>query len=381
MSKKVLIFSTAYLPHTGGAEIAIEEITDRLSDHDFDMVTARLDRSWSKKEQIKNITVHRVGIGWPIFDKLLLAFLGHRKALKLHREKEYDLIWSIMASYNSFTTLSFKERTDVPYLLTLQAGNSMDYMEKKTQLIRNRYKKVFTKADGLQAISTYLMEWGKKMGFDGEVKEIVPNGVDLDVFDIEVSDEKKQQVRDELEVKQDDFVLVTASRLVKKNGIEYVVRALADLPEEVKFVVCGEGELGGKIREVAQDLGVKNRVLFQDNVDHNRLVNILHASDVFIRPSLTEGLGNAFLEAMATGTPIIGTKAGGISDFLEDGETGFVCEPKDPDSIVEAVERIRGLDESELKGIESSAQELVRSKYNWNNIAEEVNKIFKTISI
>jgi len=378
-NKKILIFSTAYLPHTGGAEVAIEEITDRLPDYDFDMITARLDNNWPKQEQIKNITIHRIGIGWPMVDKLLLAVWGHKKAIDLHKKNNYNLIWSVMASYNSFAALSLKEKTNLPYLLTLQTGNSLEYMQKKTRFFKSRFQNIFKKADGLQAISTYLMEWGEKMGFSGEVKEIIPNGVDLNVFDVEVNEEKKKKVRSNLGLEQEDFVLVTASRLVEKNGIEYVVKALEKLDEEVNFVICGEGELRSKIKKITEELNVEDQVLFQGNVDHDRLIYILHASDVFIRPSLTEGLGNAFLEAMATGTPVIGTRAGGISDFLEDGETGFICKPKDPDSIVEVVNKIQNLEEKELKNIKENARKLVRTKYNWDNIAKNMKTIFNKL--
>ena len=73
---RILIFSTAYYPLVGGAEVAIKEITDRLTDkYEFELITARLDRKLAKQEKVGAVLVHRVGFG-NAFDKLIVAFLG-----------------------------------------------------------------------------------------------------------------------------------------------------------------------------------------------------------------------------------------------------------------------------------------------------------------
>ena len=101
----------------------------------------------------------------------------------------------------------------------------------------------------------------------------------------------------------------------------------------------------------------------------------LAAADVFCRPSLTEGLGNSFLEAMSCGLPIIATPVGGIVDFLRDGETGLACEVRRPMSIALALQRY--YEDKELyRRIQKAGQELVRAHYGWNNIAITMNQLF-----
>jgi len=80
--KKILIFSTAYFPFVGGAEVAVKEITDRVENIKFDMITARMDRKLPRIERIGNIEVHRVGIGCKTIDKFLLLFFGLKKVLE-----------------------------------------------------------------------------------------------------------------------------------------------------------------------------------------------------------------------------------------------------------------------------------------------------------
>jgi len=370
--KKVLIFSTAYEPFVGGAEVAMREITGRIDTYEFHMITALMDKTLPRSEQVGNILVYRIGFGIPFFDKLYLAAFGHRKALRLHKEHSYSLAWSLMASFNGFAARMFKKKTDLPFLLTLQEGDPIEYILHKVRFVRRQFNEIFTLADGLQAISTYLMNWGKDMGFEGRVSEVVPNGVDVGRFTRTYTVEELQYVRDSFELPNAKTILVTASRLVKKNGVADVIRALALLPEDVCFVVCGTGELQSELEALAKDLNVASRVRFLGNKSHDELPKILHASDIFIRPSLTEGLGNAFLEAMAAGLPTIGTMVGGIPDFLEDGKTGFACEVEGAESIASVVERIQRLTEDEKLVIHANAMSIIRDRYNWSYIQKRM---------
>ena len=88
MKPRIVIFSTAYYPFVGGAEVAIKEITDRLaSQFDFEMITARLDAKLAKEEQIGSVLVHRIGFG-SNFDKLLVPFLGALKVAEINKKRE-----------------------------------------------------------------------------------------------------------------------------------------------------------------------------------------------------------------------------------------------------------------------------------------------------
>lgn len=384
--KRILIFSTVYHPFIGGAEVAVKEITDRIEDMEFVMITARMKRGLIKHERIGNVDIYRIGIGIPIFDKFLLALLGHKKALKLHKEKKFDLAWSIMASYCGFATLKFKEKINVPFLLTLQEGDPFEYILKKVRFVKKRFEKIFTSADGLQAISNYLLEWGKDMGFRGGIAEVVPNGVDLAKF--QKTNIKKQinnniqiiNIKKEIGIEEDAKIIITASRLVKKNGVGDLIRAMTELSADVHLLIAGTGELEGELRKQVMDLKIDERVHFLGNLNHDELPKYLWASDIFCRPSLSEGLGNVFLEAMAVGLPVVGTEVGGIPDFLEDGKTGWFCEVKNPKSIAKKIKYI--LDENnkdEVEEVIKNARKMVEEKYSWDLISKKMKNIFDSL--
>lgn len=377
MKKRVLIFSTAYFPLVGGAEVAMKELTDRLPEFQFDLITARIQKGFASREQIGNVVVHRVGFGKPI-DKYLLPVLGVCKAIRLVSKKQVHAVWSLMASYNGFAALVYTWlRPKTKVLLTLQEGDPIEHILKRVGPFRFLFIRIFKRANCIQAISRFLAQWAIDMGYQGK-PEVVPNGVDIERFSQHISAEERERLRQQLNYQADDVVLVTTSRLTLKNGLRDVILALEELPSHVKFYIMGEGEELNALLTLTQEKGLQSRVCFAGRKSHDEIPRLLQACDIFIRPSLSEGLGNSFLEAMAVGLPIIGTPVGGIPDFLLDGQTGVFCQPNAPSSIAQAVKRL--VEDSDLRQrIVVQGEQLVKQKYDWNIIARRMGDILNAL--
>lgn len=401
MTKKILIFSTAYLPLIGGAEIAIKEITDRLSpsatkatedrsDYEFDLICARIDKKLPKEEKIGRINVHRVGSGSNL-DKLFLPITGFLKASFLfnrsrsERELGYDAIWAIMASHGGLTALFFKLfHPQIPFLLTLQEGDPIDYIKKHMKPFF-LFRLIFQRANYIQAISNYLAKWGRQMGAKYSI-EVVPNGVDANKFKIQNSQFKitNQNLKPELNIGSNEKVIITTSRLVSKNGVGDLIEAMRYLKFPFKLLIIGDGEERKNLELQVSSCKLQDKILFLGSISYDEIPVYLAMADVFVRPSLSEGLGNAFLEAMACGVPIIGTPVGGIPDFLIDPSinsgqaTGLFCEVKNPQSIAEKINLL--LNDNELRNkLITNAKKLVAEKYNWDLVAQKIGDIFQKI--
>ena len=408
--KRVLIFSLTYHPFVGGAEVALKEITDRLepSEFAFDMITLRFDSNLPRVEKMGNVTVHRIGFSSPgakVSDrsmpfvckvaKALFPFTAFFKAVALHGKKpqgvalrlfgkrgKYDMVWAMMANQAGFAALFFKwTHTKVPYVLELQDGRPFAEMKSRRSMLRlvwPLYKRIYLKADMIKCISLFIATEVRKIGYRGPVR-VIPNGVDVAKFSSPVAEAKLQELRDRFDKRQSDIFLFTASRLVLSRGVEDVIQALAKLPPHVKFLIVGEGEGREKLEHIARGLEVRDRVMFAGYVSHDELPAYLKISDIFVRPSIIEGMGNAFIEAFAAGVPVIGTAVGGIPDFLTEGETGLFCKVQDPQSIVDAVQWY--LDDSELRSrVIENAKKLATEKYDWSLVAGDMKeKIFATI--
>ena len=364
--KKILIFTTAYLPLVGGAEIAVKEITDRLPQYSFDLITARLKRNLPKEETIGLVEVYRVGFGfWG--DKFLLIILGYFLACKLQQKNSYSAIWAIMASYGGLTAVLFKKKyPKVPFLLTLQEGDNLDEIETKTRVLVSLWHDIFKRADHVQCISNYLAIWAKKLGATNI--SVIPNGVDTLLFT-----ETNQN-------EDNNYNLVTTSRLVRKNGIDLIIKALPLLPDQVELHIAGVGPEEANLKQLASKLNVSKRVVFHGFIPYKNLPQFLATGRVFIRPSRSEGLGNSFLEAMAVGLPVVGTLVGGIVDFLIDNQTGFVVKDDSPEDIARVVKYIlEPSHKPEIETVVREAREQVESKYTWTKVTTDMTKIFNTI--
>jgi len=382
---RVLIFSLAYYPVVGGAEVAIKEITDRIPDIEFDMVTMRFDKSHPKFERIGNVNVYRIGGGLGYLSKILFIPDAAAFAVTMHRKRRYDLFWAMMTYMTWPVVIARLLGNRTPYVITLQDGDPFEHVFKRSFI--KPFKPLlgygFKHALVVQTISHFLADWANRLGYKGR-PEVIPNGVDTSLFAREYAESELSALKEKLGKREDDVFLITTSRLVEKNGIGDVIESLRSLPENVKFLVLGTGPLEASVREKANALGLAKRVLFLGYVEHKEMPKYLKISDIFIRPSLSEGMGNSFIEAMAAGIPVIATPVGGIPDFLFDPDkdhdtppTGLFVNVRDPKSIAAQVGRL--ISNTELsKTLVENAKKLALEKYDWNLIAEEMKKrVFK----
>jgi glycosyltransferase involved in cell wall biosynthesis len=380
MSKKILIFSVTFHPFVGGAEVAIKEIVKRLPQYQFTMLTAKLRSDLSDSEHFDNLTVIRVGRGhWS--DKHLYFWYALKQAQQLHAHESFQAIWAMMANQAGLSALLFHWKSHLPYLLSEQSGDSEAFWMSRTWFWRPLFRQIYRRAARVQALSAFLAERCRRYGAKGEVA-IIPNGVDIQHFTNTMTIDERLQKRQELGLEPEDTVLVTTSRLELKNAVSDLIKAVNTL--QFKFgiptraLILGSGSLQKNLQTLSESLGVSDRVIFVGHVDHQDVLQYLGVSDIFCRPSLTEGLGNSFLEAMAFGLPIIGTPVGGIVDFLKDKETGLFCQPGQQYTIAQAVKQYH--DNAELvTHIRQEAKALVQRHYTWETVAQQMGFLLQTI--
>jgi len=356
--KKILIFSLAYEPVVGGAEVAVKEITNHLTDIDFDLITLRFSEDHKEKEKIGNCNVYRLNTS-----KNLFPFKAYLFATKLHKEKSYDATWAVMANWAGFAALFFKlSFPNVPYLLNLQEGDSFSYIKSRVWFVYPLFRRIFLRADVIQPLSNYLADWARSMGYKGRI-EIIPNGVDFQRF----------ENFNQKEFDSNNVVIITTSRLVEKNAVGDIIESLKFLPQNVSLKILGTGPLEKSLQLKAKSLQLDKRVEFLNHIPNEDLPKYLHKADIFVRPSLSEGFGISFIEAMAAGLPVIATPVGGIVDFLEDEETGLFCKVKNPESIAKAVERLIS-DKTLRSKIITNAKKMVKERYDWDLVAKEMKE-------
>ncbi len=374
--KKILIFSLAYYPHVGGAEVAIKEITDRISDIEFHMLALNFGGELAY-EKVGNVVVHRIGKNASYLSKILFIPRAARAAYSLLQKQSFDCFWAMMSYMAWPIALMRLQGNRTPYLLTLQDGDPFERVFRRW-FILPFYPLLsygFRQATMISAISSYLGGWARRMGFGGEIR-IIPNGADLGRF----TRSAPLPLEASLPV-----ALVTSSRLVHKNAVDDVIRALVLLPKNVRFVVYGTGKEEKSLLRLAAELRVNERVELRGYVTHAELAKEYEQAHIFVRPSRTEGQGASFIEAMAAGLPVVATQEGGISDFLFDEKrnpdkqsTGWAVDVNAPEQIAGAVKDIM-TNPDKVARITENARKMVIHKYDWNLIVAQMKHAFDQV--
>ena len=193
--------------------------------------------------------------------------------------------------------------------------------------------------DAFLPVSRYTAGLLHERGVPPGRTHVVPNGTDPDCF----------RPHDDTSLRQrlglaDRSLLLTVGRLVRRKGIDTVLRALPTIIQtcpDVAYVIAGTGPDRARLEQLATRIGIREHVRFVGEVDHDRLPLYYSAADLFVMPARqdppdVEGFGLVFLEANACGTPVIGARTGGIPDAVQDGETGLLIPPDAPDALAEA---------------------------------------------
>ena len=169
---------------------------------------------------------------------------------------------------------------------------------------------------------------------------VIPNGVDLAGYR-QNREEARARLRTAWGVGTDDVLAISIGRLVpvKNHGglLRALARALPDAPK-LRLAILGAGELEAELREEARALELTEHVHFLGY--RADIPECLHAADLFVMPSTTEGLPIALLEAMAAGVPVLATRVGGIPEVLGAPPAGCLIAPGDPEELTRALARL-----------------------------------------
>jgi len=379
MKKKILIFSLAYYPsHVSGAETAIKDTTDRINDIEFHLITQHYDRTQPKMEQLGNVMVHRVGFGASYLSKALFIPLATLKAISLHKKHTFDALWAMM-TYMLFPIVLMRFLgVKIPYVLSLQDGDTFErvFLRWHIKPVLPLLKYGFRNASLIQVISSYLATWPPRLGYTGDI-ELIYDGANPRSIHPDYKQEDIDALRKTF-AQEGDVILMNTARLVHQKAADITIKALVLLPEHIKLVLVGDGIEREKLESLARELNVADRVIFTGFVDREIVSMYRLAADIFVGPSRSEGLGHAFLSAMAARLPVVTTQVGGIAEYLFDEKrnpdketTGWAVDVDDPKQIAEAVMDI--LDNPEkTKKVTDTAHTMVLEKYDWDVIARDM---------
>ncbi len=193
--------------------------------------------------------------------------------------------------------------------------------------------------DVLNTVNGEDYRFAKKWLKAGRIVRLPGAGIDLEKF--RPGNDGREEIRGELGIRKDETLLLSVGELSRRKNHAAVIKALGQLDaSRITYVICGKGELEGELKRLAKRLKLEDKVIFPGYRED--ISELCHAADLFVFPSLQEGLPAALLEAAATKTPVICSDIRGNRELV--GEKELLFNPKRPASIAECIRRAAGLD-------------------------------------
>lgn len=227
--------------------------------------------------------------------------------------------------------------------------------------------------DGLITINQE--DYRRAQKFHAGKTVLIPGvGIDLDKF--QKKEPTRQEIRNKLGIPEGKIILMSVGELTKRKNHMVVVEALAWLKEyDILYVICGDGPLKARLRAKAEELGVRERLKL---LGFRKDIAELHkAADIFVFPSLQEGLPVAVMEAMASGLPIVASKIRGNEDLISNNQGGYLINPKDSEQIAKAIEKMIQNPEKREK-MEKRNLEII-TKYGQETVLQKMDEFFDEI--
>lgn len=370
----------SYFPIIAGAEVFAQKLSEYLvsKGHNVDVVTLR-DGDLKKEEEINGVRVYRVrSLQIPNIRLLSGIFTIASKSIELDKNQNYDIIHSHLTYPTGQAGTIVKKLRDKPHIITVQGGDLLDYKEftgKFGGIIRPLISWSLRNCDIVHSVSNYCSNEAEKLGAKKTI--IIPNGVYLEDFKpIDEIDKKKLREKYGYNKK----IIISVSRLTPKNGMDVLIRACHRLrnKHDLVLLIIGDGPQREELTILIKDLDMEETVKLMGFIPHEDVPKIMNIADIFVRPSLQEGFGISFIEAMSCRLAIIGTNVGGIPDIIQSEKNGFLVEPDNIDDLAKKIDIFLSEDKLRQEFADAGYQ-TVKDKFEWNIIFKEMDNLYNNV--
>jgi glycosyltransferase involved in cell wall biosynthesis len=263
-------------------------------------------------------------------------------------------------------------RPALPLVVSLHGSDV--FVAERVAPARVAARRVFERAGFVTACSQDLAQRAIGLGASADRLEVVPYGVDVARF--KPAPGSRDSLRASIGLTANAPLIFAAGRLVRKKGFEYLIDALPmiDAHPNAHLAIAGAGDLDAELRERARSAGIAERVHFLGDLPQDTVGAWFAAADVAVVPSVrddsgnVDGLPNTVLEALASGTPLVATPAGGIASVITDGETGAIVAERDARALATAIDALLEDPERRVR-LGRAGRAAVAAGFGWESAA------------
>ncbi|MBB3861056.1 glycosyltransferase involved in cell wall biosynthesis [Novosphingobium hassiacum] len=309
------------------------------------------------------------GLSGPI-NPSLIAHAVMPLAKRLHAENPFDLIDAQFFYPDGPAAAKIARELGLP--LTIKARGSDIHLWGGKAFARRQMLAAADQASALVSVSRALARDMAALGMPEDRITVHYTGLDRARFCPIGRPAARQLISaiPSLQVWSRGPLLLCVGALVPLKGQALAIRALTLLPEDVRLAIAGTGGEERALKALVTQLGLDDRVQFLGAVEHDLLPQLLCAADVMVLPSEREGLANAWIEAIACGTPVVIPDVGGAREVVQDNSAGRIAE-RTPEAIAEAV--------ADLLANPVAAQDVARNaeRFSWGANAVALAEIYE----
>ncbi len=381
-TKPRILMVIAFLHEMGGAQRQALLLAKSLRDEGLNVtfLTAAPPRGVAT-ESTGDIPVRRVPFPHGLTLGPLKFHLLIREMLRdmLTRQGEYDIIHVHQALWPAYAATLASERLAKPCIIKVgNTGERSDFavLEKSPFFGKRMARHCRIVADKIVVTSRAAMREVEAYGVKSDRLALIPNGVLIP----EIGPAPDPAVRQLLGIRSDERLVLFVSALRPHKRPLLALESFADLPsaeiKNTRMWFLGEGPLRNKLTHRIEQLGLEDRVRA---IGHVADVDpYLRAADVFLLPSIAEGMSNALLEAMAHALPCIATRISGSEDLIEDKRNGLLVPPDDPVAMTAALNALLG-DPGLRRALGDSARKTIESGYSISSIARRYVELYESL--
>jgi phosphatidylinositol alpha-1,6-mannosyltransferase len=366
---RILMLNNEFPPLGGGTGTVNRAILQRLAqspDLQIDLVTSALGRHPEQEQFADQIRLLKVPVqNRNIHHSSNIELIRYAErslplALRLHRIRQYDMVFAWSAVPAGAVALALHRLTGLPYILRV-CGPDIPGFERRYGMLYPLLTPLIkaTWHGATRLIAKCEQEAAMMRAVDPRLTiDLIPNGVDLRAFrPAPISDGGPLRI-------------ICVARLIERKGQQHLieaVRRLKDLGVTVELELVGEGDARPANEAQARSLGVSDRVHFAGYVPREQIAAHYAAAHVFVLPSYNEGMSVATLEAMAAGLPTVVTRTGGTAELVRDGSTGLTFEWADIPALTMHLHQLAA-DRALARRMGTAAREHARN-FSWDAAA------------
>ena len=304
-----------------------------------------------------------------------------RMLRRIIRQTEVDIVHahSFKAGYISILadTLPFRRRN---YALVCTFHNQLHRYDNvlKNFVTAAAASSIGKKVDHVVVISRALLnEAVQMMRLPAEKVTCVYNGINPSEFAVLPP---PSQFRQEQGIPEDALLIGTVARLIPQKGIQYLIEAAAILRDrfpKVRYVITGDGPMRQLLEQQVQEMGLAEIITFAGF--RPKIDDFLAALDLFVLPTLEEGLSIAIMEAMAAAKPVVASDVGGVPELIS-AENGALVRPGDAESLAEGIASLLSIDEAKRAAVGACGRRLIVERFTVGQMAQEHLRLYEDLN-